>query len=518
MDLSKSQPLMTDDQRWRHSAKRSPKFEVALIFVSLVVCLVSYRQLECFEKALQGMSEKLTDWQSFYCAVGRNSVSHLPGNGQPAAGQNSRSKREQDLRFHWAKDAFIEQCIAVHEYCAEKDGLERGVPGPPGRNGQPGRRGPPGDRGFQGAPGERGPPGPPGLPGVDGLDANCSTCQFAMEHIYAAPAQGNDTCVTSEDAVQVPDFVAGYLSSMNVENSELQECIKACLKEVQTTPETTSSTVSPEVTEPTEEPSTEITDAVAHCTLKRFGKPIFHARAKTYYGAWFKDPFPRRYEDFKKRWMTEHFYGNILYEYVDEADMRREIVGRKIDLPYMYDGTSHAFYNGSLYYHRAGTSKIARYDIYTGEYTERSIQMAAYKYDHYVYKTRFNYFDFALDENGLWIIYRYWDQHFLVVSHVDMQDLSLLQTWELTSINRSQAAEAFIVCGSLYVIDGTREVNARVHIVYDLYRYKQREVDIPWVNLYKNTNMVAYNPSDKRLYVFDYGYLLTVPAEIHWRA
>ncbi|KHJ44457.1 collagen triple helix repeat protein [Trichuris suis] len=514
---------MTEEGSFQLSTKRSFKFELVVIFVSLVVCLVSYWQFNYFEHSLQRISSKLTHWQSLYCRDRQNCTSHIPTanyrNDKAPIEHRPRFKREQDLRFHWAKDAFIEQCIAVHEYCAEKEGLERGAPGPPGRTGQQGRRGPPGDSGFQGAPGERGPPGPPGPPGLDGLDANCSTCQFAMENMCITPIQLNDTCKSVEEGTQVPESVAGYLSSINIENSKLLQCIKACLQEVETTPETTAVTTAiPEVTEPTEEPTAEIKDAIAHCTLKRFGKPIFHARAKTYYGAWFKDPFPRRYEDFKKRWMTEHFYGNTLFEYVDEADMRRETVARKIDLPYMYDGTSHAFFNGSLYYHRAGTSKIAKYDIYTGEYVERSIQMAAYKYDHYVYKTRFNYFDFALDENGLWIIYRYWNQQFLVVSQVDMQDLNLLRTWELTTINRSQVAESFIVCGSLYLIDDTREVNAKVHIVYDLYRHKQREADIPWVNLYKNTNMVAYNPSDKRLYVFDYGYLLTVPAEIHWRA
>ena len=60
------------------------------------------------------------------------------------------------------------------------------------------------------------------------------------------------------------------------------------------------------------------------CYLDDIGKPVFHAHMKTYYGCWMRDSYPRTGDDLHKRWVTEHFYGNLLYEYKDEADMRRE--------------------------------------------------------------------------------------------------------------------------------------------------------------------------------------------------
>jgi hypothetical protein len=51
---------------------------------------------------------------------------------------------------------------------------------------------------------------------------------------------------------------------------------------------------------------------------------VFHAHSKTYYGAWMRDAYPRSGQDMYKRWVTNHFYGNILYEFRNEADLRRE--------------------------------------------------------------------------------------------------------------------------------------------------------------------------------------------------
>ncbi len=56
------------------------------------------------------------------------------------------------------------------------------------------------------------------------------------------------------------------------------------------------------------------------------------------------------------------------------------------------------------------------------------------------------------------------------------------------------------------------------HSAYDFYRERYRQPNIKWVNLYRNANHISYNPFDKRVYLYDFGYLLTLPARIHWRA
>lgn len=49
-------------------------------------------------------------------------------------------------------------------------------------------------------------------------------------------------------------------------------------------------------------------------------------------------------------------------------------------LPYLYDGTNSAFFNGSFYFHRAGTPKIGKYELHSKRYNEVLIdENAAHK-------------------------------------------------------------------------------------------------------------------------------------------
>lgn len=50
-------------------------------------------------------------------------------------------------------------------------------------------------------------------------------------------------------------------------------------------------------------------------------------------------------------------------------------------LPYMFDGTNSIFFNGSFYFHRAGTPKIGRYELYSKRYSEVVIEDAAHRGD-----------------------------------------------------------------------------------------------------------------------------------------
>ena len=74
---------------------------------------------------------------------------------------------------------------------------------------------------------------------------------------------------------------------------------------------------------------------------------------------------------------------------VDDLYCRRRIQAVNIPrtifrhpLPYMYDGTNHVFFNGSLYYHRFGTPNIVRYDVILNQTEEVEIHpQAAHKHD-----------------------------------------------------------------------------------------------------------------------------------------
>lgn len=67
------------------------------------------------------------------------------------------------------------------------------------------------------------------------------------------------------------------------------------------------------------------------------------------------------------------------------------------------------------------------------------------------------------------------------------------------------------------MIENSHELQSKIALAYDFYRQKWREMNIPWKNLHKNSNMVSYNYLDKQIYIMDHGYLLTVTADVHWR-
>lgn len=126
-----------------------------------------------------------------------------------------------------------------------------------------------------------------------------------------------------------------------------------------------------------------------------------------------RDPLPRLPDETHKRWTTQEFYGNVLNEYSDEAEMRKERPSKRYILPTVFDGTNHVLVNGSLYYHRSGTNKIGKFDIYTRSYSEVEVPNMSYRYDNYLYNYSYNYMDLSHDENGIWVVYRYENELYL---------------------------------------------------------------------------------------------------------
>lgn len=103
------------------------------------------------------------------------------------------------------------------------------------------------------------------------------------------------------------------------------------------------------------------------------------------------------------------------------------------------------------------------------------------------------------------------------VAKVDIKNLTVYETYNLTMINHTEVANGFVVCGVLYVVESGSNLKSEISIAYDFYRQKYQQPNIKWVNLYRDANMISYNPYDKRIYIYDHGYLLTLPARLTWR-
>ena len=63
-----------------------------------------------------------------------------------------------------------------------------------------------------------------------------------------------------------------------------------------------------------------------------------------------------------------------------------------------------------------------------------------------------NYFDLAIDENALWVMFRYDESPYLSVAKVDVNNLTVYETFNLTLLNHTRVANAFVICGVLYAV------------------------------------------------------------------
>ncbi|MCP9264407.1 hypothetical protein DINM_022483 [Dirofilaria immitis] len=359
----------------------------------------------------------------------------------------------------------LAKCLEIHQYCAKESDISRGAPGPigpPGLPGYPGKPGLPGREGLMGKPGPPGPQGPPGMPGKPGICPKCPVAENFEMFRTECPKVGPMECPTQMMLLNDTDLI-----------TEIDKCVRVCLLNVTVPSEAITVPISTEIPY--------IEGATAHCYLDDVGKPMFHAHSNTFFGAWMRDAYPQNGQDMMKRWMTKHFQGDTVEEYSDEGDMRRQRVSVTHHLPYLYDGTNLIFLT-------------------------------------YLFNLSMNYFDLAVDENALWVLFHYEDEEFLSIAKLDISNLTIYETWNLTLINHTEVSNGFVVCGVLYLVKSSYDLKSEIAIAYDLYRNKYRKPNIQWINLYRNANMISYNPYDKRIYVYDRGYLLTLPARISWTA
>ncbi|CAJ0961265.1 unnamed protein product, partial [Mesorhabditis belari] len=472
------------------------------------------------------------------------------------------------------KDVFESSCSRIHKYCADA-GMKlvgfQGARGPPGIMGPVG---PPGRRGKQGAVGPSGLVGEAGEEGPRGKDGRCN-CSIPDMYIHRVPIPGPPIIKIEEKLVPYevlvvkevevtklvpfeptpPGFAppVGWRPGMpRPDMAKTRKLPRYTTKPTSPKPKTTkkpkttpvfafeNETLWANVTglnetdpfttpEPYLGPPTLGTNT-RECTLAAIGIPVMHAESQYGdVGSWMRDVSPSTHQQSAKRWVTDGFASPVLYEYETEVKLMRKEQIIKYYVDFLASGTGSVVIDGYYYYHKHGTDQLVRYELDSALYNETSIEMSFLDCDilpdhtfeecndtdrhPWLYNRPHNYVDFAVDENGLWVIYMRPDSNGLMVSKLE-KNLHVVQTWQLEHVNATDLADAFVMCGVLYGVESSNDRDTFITYAYDLYRNESIPGKVPWYNPFKGLSMLHYNPVDKRLYFFDTKKLLSVNVRV----
>ncbi|XP_030767017.1 uncharacterized protein LOC115890808 [Sitophilus oryzae] len=247
------------------------------------------------------------------------------------------------------------------------------------------------------------------------------------------------------------------------------------------------------------------------CVLYAVGKPVYHRYSDYTYGCWMKDPASE--SDGEKTWVTTESDSSTLFEFRNKTMYRKNQWTKNYTMDHPFGGNSHVVYNGSFFYNVKDTRRIIKYNL-AAETTVSLDLPGSMNRTTKLYSGQYNYVDFSVDDNGLWIIFAVPDSNNTAVMKVDVDHMIPQYIWNI-SIDHHKVGEMFIVCGVLYAVDSVTERTSKIRFALDLYKNVLLDVSLQFSNPFRKTTMLGYNHKSKELYSWDKGNQLTYPVRYH---
>lgn len=254
------------------------------------------------------------------------------------------------------------------------------------------------------------------------------------------------------------------------------------------------------------------TDASAKscvCTVSSIDAPVNNVSRGSTYGQWMTDSMETLGAGLV--WEMDFYTGDTLVEYASMADLASGTVLSSTVLPEDFDGTGAVVYDGYLYYNQANSYTLVEYDIAAGEITSTlDLSDSGFRNSFAYQWGGWSDFDFAVDENGIWITYgTSANSGSIVLSSLDVKPLALVETWNTDSVAKSSVGNSFVVCGVLYATDNFYNGTANINFAYDTVSSTSSDPGLTLTQPGGYAAMLDYNPGDGQLYAWDSSQHLT---------
>lgn len=237
------------------------------------------------------------------------------------------------------------------------------------------------------------------------------------------------------------------------------------------------------------------------CELTGVGSPTTVVSSGSIYGQWFADPEETLGADLL--WEMDSYTGSSLVRYANRTALAARSSTSTTALPYSYDGTGAAAYDGYLYYNAAGTRNLVKYNIATGSSSLLEIPGAGFRNTYAYQWGGYSDIDVAVDEHGLWVIYATAaNSGRIVVSKIDDATFTITDTYNTTSSLKNSTGNAWMMCGVLYTT-GSYSSTTTVNYAYDTEEARSWVPGITFTNPGGYNSSINYDPNERILRSWD---------------